>query len=82
MPPVKRYAYRSFDRQWVIADGRLMSITAFQSSGVYSEQQIFLTSLFSQPLGTGPALTACAEIPDLDHFRGSYGAKATYPSLS
>ncbi len=38
-----------------------------------------MTSLFSQPLGTGPALTAFALIPDLDHFRGSYGAKAALP---
>ncbi len=27
----------------------------------------------------GPAVTAAAFIPDLDHFRGSYGAKATVP---
>jgi hypothetical protein len=30
-------------------------------------------------LGSGPALTACAQIPDLDFFRGSYGAKAILP---
>jgi len=46
---------------------------------VHSDRQAFLTSLFSQPLGTGPALTACAALPDLDHFRGSYGAKAAIP---
>jgi hypothetical protein len=40
---------------------------------------LYLTSLFSQPLGNGPALTSCATIPDLDHFRGSYGAKAAIP---
>jgi hypothetical protein len=38
-----------------------------------------LTSLFSNPLGNGPALIASALIPDLDHFRGSYGAKAAIP---
>ncbi len=79
MPQARRYAYRSFDRQWVIADGRLMSRRRAVFWYTYSERQIFLTSLFSQPLGPGPALTACAAIPDLDHFRGSYGAKAAIP---
>ncbi len=79
MPEARRYAYRSFDRQWVIADGRLMSRRRSVFWYTYSEQQIYLISLFSQPLGSGPALTACAEIPDLDYFRGSYGAKAAIP---
>ena len=79
MPPVVRYAYRSFDRQTVIADGRLMSRPRPDLWRAHSERQVYLTSLFSQPLGKGPALTSCAIIPDLDHFRGSYGAKATIP---
>jgi hypothetical protein len=45
----------------------------------HDDAQVYLTTLFSQPLGQGPALTACANIPDLDHFRGSYGAKAVIP---
>jgi hypothetical protein len=38
-----------------------------------------VTSLLSHPLGAGPALTASAEIPDLHHFRGSYGGKDVLP---
>jgi hypothetical protein len=79
MPPVVRYAYRSFDRQTIIADGRLMSRPRPDLWRAHGERQVYLTSLFSQPLGKGPALTSCAIIPDLDHFRGSYGAKATIP---
>lgn len=30
-------------------------------------------------MGSGPALTSCSQIPDLDFFRGSYGAKAVIP---
>ncbi len=41
--------------------------------------QIYFVSLFSQPLAKGPGLTCTAHIPDLDHFRGSYGAKAVMP---
>jgi hypothetical protein len=79
MPPVIRYAYRSFDRQAIIADGRLMSRPRPDLWRAHSQRQVYLVGLFSQPLGKGPALTSCAIIPDLDHFRGSYGAKATIP---
>jgi hypothetical protein len=39
---------------------------------------VYLTSLLTKFLGTGPALTACAIIPDLDHFSGR-GAKDSVP---
>ncbi|MEK7755132.1 MAG: type ISP restriction/modification enzyme [Acidobacteriota bacterium] len=38
-----------------------------------------MTSLFNHPLGGGPALTACCEIPDRHHLRGSYGGKDVLP---
>jgi len=79
LPPVTLYAYRSFDRQWIIADGRLMSRPRPDLWACHSDAQVYLSSLFSQPLGQGPALTASANLPDLDHFRGSYGAKAAVP---
>lgn len=78
-PEVKRYAYRSFDRQWILADSRLGDFLRPDLWRAHSERQIYVTSLFSQPLGNGPALTAAAFIPDLDYFRGSYGAKAAIP---
>lgn len=76
---IERYAYRSFDRQWIIADTRLADRFRPTLWHTHSSRQIYLTSLFSQPLGSGPALTASALIPDIDHFRGSYGAKAVFP---
>lgn len=48
------------------------------TSGAHGERQIYLTSLLTAFLGTGPALTACAAIPDLHHFSGR-GAKDTIP---
>lgn len=78
-PRIERYAYRSFDRQWIIADNRLGDYLRPDLWRAQSKRQLYLVSLFSQPLGKGPALTSCAIIPDLDHFRGSYGAKATIP---
>jgi hypothetical protein len=78
-PPLERYSYRSFDRQWILADNRLGDFLRPVLWNAHDDSQIYMTSLFSQPLGQGPAVTACAHMPDLDHFRGSYGAKAVIP---
>ena len=78
IPPVERYAYRSFDRHWIIADARLgdfLRPALWRSRG---ERQLYVTSLLSLTLGTGPALTACVALPDLDHFSGR-GAKNIIP---
>jgi hypothetical protein len=42
-------------------------------------RQIFLTSLLTHPLGRGPAAVATRLVPDLDHFRGSFGGRAVIP---
>ena len=78
IPPVIRYAYRSFDRHWIIADARLMSRPRPDLWAAHGDRQVYLTSLFTKPLGTGPALAACAAMPDLDHFSGR-GAKDIAP---
>lgn len=78
-PPAVRYAYRSFDRQMIIVDGRLMSRSRPDLWRVQSENQVYLSTLLNHPLGSGPALTCCSAIPDLHHFRGSFGAKEVIP---
>lgn len=78
-PRIERYAYRSFDRQWIFADSRLGDYLRPDLWRGHGDKQLYLSSLFSQALGGGPALTATALIPDLDHFRGSFGAKAAIP---
>lgn len=79
VPPIVRYSFRSFDRQFVLADGRLISRPRPPLWEVHSTKQMYLSTLLSHPLGRGPALMACADIPDLHHFRGSYGAKEVIP---
>ena len=78
MPEVQRYAYRSFDRHCIIADGRLMSRPRPDLWQTHGERQVYVTSLLSSPLGSGPALAACAAIPDLHYFSGR-GAKDAIP---
>ena len=78
IPEVQRYAYRSFDRHCIIVDGRLMSRPRPDLWQAHGDRQMYVTSLLTSPLGAGPALTACAGIPDLHHFSGR-GAKDTIP---
>jgi len=79
IPNMERYAYRSFDRQWAIADTRLGDYLRPVLWRVHGKRQVYLTSLLNHPLGDGPGATACSHIPDLHHFRGSYGAKEVFP---
>lgn len=76
---IVRYGYRSLDRQWVIADHRVADYPRPALWRVGGRQQVFLTTLTSTKLGTGPVLTASPYVPDLHHFRGSYGAKNVMP---
>lgn len=78
-PPTISYGYRSFDRQWIFEDARLIDRPGPPLWLAHSDKQLYLTTLFSYPLGHGPALTAASSIPDLDMFRGSAGAKANFP---
>lgn len=77
-PRMERYAYRSFDRQWFFVDTRLGDYFRPDLWRAHSERQIYLTSLLSRPIGKGPALTACAHVPDLHHFTQGCG-KDTVP---
>ena len=83
VPTIEPYAYRSYDRQWILADSRLGDYLRPVLWQIHSEHQVYLSSLLSHPLGNGPALTCSALIPDLHHFRGSYGAKEVpYPCIA
>ena len=67
-PDVVRFAYRSFDRQFIFADPRLLDRPGPSIWGVNSDKQVFMTSLLTKVLGLGPAATVTSFIPDLDHF--------------
>jgi predicted helicase len=74
-----RYGYRSFDRQWILADRRVIDAPKEPFWRSRSNHQLFLTTLTSTKLGAGPVITVTPYVPDLDHFRGSYGAKNVMP---
>ena len=76
---IERYGYRSFDRQYVVADNRLADRPRPDLWEARGRRQVFLTILTSTKIGRGPALTVTPYVPDLHHFRGSYGAKNVMP---
>lgn len=78
-PEIAAYAYRSFDRQYCLADGRLGDFLRPVLWHTLSPRQLFLTSFLSGVLGGGPGATLTHLVPDLHHFRGSFGGKHAIP---
>lgn len=76
--PVKRYAYRSFDRQWAFEDPRLTALERPALWASISRRQVFISTMPTAVLGGGPAMTACADVPDLHYFAGR-GGKDIFP---
>ena len=70
-----RYGYRSFDRQWIIPDARLINRPNPTLWAIHSNQQVYMTALHRYAPTGGPAVTFSAAIPDLDHYKGSFGGR-------
>lgn len=70
-----RYGYRSFDRQWIIPDARLINQANPELWQAHSPRQVYLTALEAHSPSSGPALTSSALIPDHDHYRGSFSGR-------
>jgi len=85
-----RYAFRSFDRQWLPPDNRLLSRPRPELWAEYSTKQVYLTCLDAHSPENGPAITFTSLIPDNDHYKGSFGGRvlplwrdraATHPNI-
>jgi hypothetical protein len=91
LPPAVRYAYRSFDRQWTFADTRFGDRVRPELWRAHSDKQVYLASLLTEVLGSGPAATVASDVPDLHYFSGRGGkdivplwrdARATAPNIT
>jgi len=71
-----RYGFRSFDRQWIVPDNRLINQPNPELWRSHSDRQIYLTGFLRDSPTTGPALTITGLIPDLHHYKGSFGGRA------
>ncbi len=70
-----RYGYRSFDRQWIIPDSRVINQANPTLWATYSPRQLFITALARSAPTAGPALTLTSLIPDYDQYKGSFGGR-------
>lgn len=72
LPPV-RFAFRSFDRQWIIPDSRVINQPNPELWAMRSPNQVFMTAPSDKSPSNGPALTVTALIPDVHHYNGRGG---------
>lgn len=72
-PEPVRIGYRSFDRQWIIPDKRVINRPNPTLWRVRSQQQVYLTALTRTSPASGPGITFSALVPDLDHYHGRGG---------
>lgn len=75
-PGLKRIGYRSFDRQWIIPDIRLLDRPRPELWEAQVPDQLFLVEQSSKPIKSGPGVVFSGLIPDMDYFKGSEGGRA------
>lgn len=73
VPTVERLAYRSFDRQFIFADNRLLDRASPDLWRAHGPQQVYMVGMLTNLYGPGGAATATAQIPDLHYFAGRGG---------
>lgn len=84
------YGVRSFDRQWIVPDVRLINRPNPELWQVRSDRQLYLTASQDRSPTNGPAITVSGLIPDVHHYNGRGGrvfplwadGAATQPNLS
>ncbi|MGW3984298.1 type ISP restriction/modification enzyme [Streptomyces mirabilis] len=79
-PAVARIGYRAFDRQWVVADPRVMDMPRRDLWAARIPGQVFVVEQHRKIIRSGPGVVFSALIPDFDHFKGSEGGR-TLPFL-
>jgi hypothetical protein len=73
LPAAVRVAFRAFDRQWLIADNRVIHRSRANLWAARRSGQLFIGEQHREPIGDGPALIFSALIPDFHHFNGRGG---------
>ncbi|MER7970226.1 type ISP restriction/modification enzyme [Streptomyces sp. NPDC096080] len=72
-PELVRIGFRSFDRQFLIADNRVLDYPRPDLWASLRPDQIFLNHQSSHSIDSGPALVATHLLPDTHHFNGRGG---------
>ncbi|HEX8225765.1 MAG TPA: type ISP restriction/modification enzyme [Allosphingosinicella sp.] len=72
-PELVSYGFRSFDRQYVIADTRVLSDPRPKIWNAESADQVYMTAPMDLSPSSGPSLTITAQPPDKHHYSGRGG---------
>ncbi|WP_313551043.1 type ISP restriction/modification enzyme [Corynebacterium sp.] len=75
-PAIVEVGYRSFDRQYIIADSRVLDRARPDLWAARSPKQVFLVEFHSRHPKSGPGLMFSNLIPDMNSFKGSDGGRA------
>ncbi|SCE91510.1 N-6 DNA Methylase [Micromonospora coriariae] len=75
---VVQVGYRAFDRQWVLADPRLMDMPRRDLWSARVPGQVFAIEQHSHPIASGPALIFSALMPDFHNFNNRGGRTLPY----
>ena len=82
LPPVVRYAYRSFDRQYVLADSRVGDRIRTDLWRAHGNQQIYMISFLTHVLGSWPRGDGYLAHPGLGPLPGFFRCQACYPAVA
>ncbi|MFB4421245.1 type ISP restriction/modification enzyme [Streptomyces sp. QL37] len=74
-PKLIRYGRMTFDRQWLIADRRVIDRPRPPLWFVQGPAQVYLSELHTEPGRPGPAVGFTALIPDNHHFKGTQAGR-------
>jgi len=72
-PATVRVGYRSFDRQWLIADNRVIDQPRPPLWSARIPGQVFVIEQHAQAIADGPGVVFSALIPDMHHFNNRGG---------
>ncbi|WP_327304548.1 N-6 DNA methylase [Streptomyces sp. NBC_01298] len=75
IPQVERYGRMTFDRQYLVADRRVIDRPRPSLFFVQSNRQVFLSELHTESGRPGPAVSFTNLIPDMHHFKGTEGGR-------
>lgn len=67
------YGFRSFDRQWIIPDNRVLNRPNPELWRTHGPRQVYMTAPSDRSPSSGPAVTFSAIVPDLHHYNGRGG---------
>jgi hypothetical protein len=74
LTPVQ-YGFRTFNRQWIIPDARVITQPNAELWQSLSGRQVYLAALTRKSPTKGPAVTFSGLVPDQDYYKGSFSGR-------